>query len=77
VKEWTGGGLHAKTDPAENLPPECGMTLKLTGTAFQQWMPAQAGQFDCSPDYRVPVSGRVVDQAALGPDRVSTKHKAG
>jgi ABC-type branched-subunit amino acid transport system substrate-binding protein len=77
VKEWTGGGLHAKTDPAENLPPECGLTLKLTGTAFQPWMPAQAGQFDCSSDYRVPVSGRVVDQAALGPDRVSTKHKVG
>jgi ABC-type branched-subunit amino acid transport system substrate-binding protein len=77
VKEWTGGGLHAKTDPAENLPPECGLTLKLEGTAFKQWSPAQAGQFDCSPDFQVQVTGRVVEQAGLGPDRVSTKHKAG
>jgi ABC-type branched-subunit amino acid transport system substrate-binding protein len=77
LKEWKGGGLHATTHPADNKPPECGLTLKLTGTAFQQWNPAQAGQYDCSPDYVVPVTGAVVDQAALGPDRVSTKHKAG
>jgi ABC-type branched-subunit amino acid transport system substrate-binding protein len=77
VKEWTGGGLHAPTNPADNMPPSCGITLKLEGTAFKQWSPAQAGQFDCSPDYLVPLTGRVVEQAGLGPDRVSTKHKAG
>jgi ABC-type branched-subunit amino acid transport system substrate-binding protein len=76
LPQWTGGGLHAPTHPADNKPPECGLVLKLTGTAYQQWNPAQAGQFDCNPDYVVPVTGAVVDQAALGPDRVSTKHKA-
>ena len=35
----------------------------------------KAVTFDCSPDYNVKITGRVVDQAQLGPDRISTKFK--
>mgnify|MGYP006161850183 CR=1 FL=1 len=66
----------AKLEPhtAENMPPECGMLLKLEGTSWVQVAPEEEGEFDCSPDYVVTISGRVVDQAELGPDRVSTKY---
>ena len=74
VTSWTGGGLHAPSDPGQNLPPKCGMVLKLNGTAWVQWYPQQKGQFDCSVTDLVKMSGRVVDQAQLGADRVSTKH---
>jgi ABC-type branched-subunit amino acid transport system substrate-binding protein len=75
VDSWTGGGLHAETNPAKNEPPSCGMILKMDGTKWVQVYPKEQGKFDCSPDYVVKITGRVVDQAQLGPDRVSTKHK--
>jgi ABC-type branched-subunit amino acid transport system substrate-binding protein len=74
IESWTGGGLHAETNPAKNLPTECGMVLKLEGAAWVQAAPEDEGEFDCSPDYVVEISGRVVDQAELGPDRISTKY---
>jgi hypothetical protein len=72
VDEWTGGGLHAPTNPATNMPPECGLVLKLEGTKYVQWSPEKEGTLDCSPDYVKEVTGPVVDNAKLGPDRVST-----
>jgi hypothetical protein len=75
IDSWTGGGLHAETNPAENLPPDCGMLLKLDGTKFVQVAPEEEGEFDCGPEYVIEIEGPVVDQAELGPDRVSTKFK--
>jgi ABC-type branched-subunit amino acid transport system substrate-binding protein len=75
VTKWTGGGLHAETNPSSNKPPECGVTLKLEGTKFVQFAPKAAGKLDCSPDYVKPVTGAVVTNAKLGPDRVSTLFK--
>jgi len=51
VHSWTGGGLHAQANPGSNLPPQCGMLLKLTGTTWSQYYPKTTGQFDCSPTY--------------------------
>jgi ABC-type branched-subunit amino acid transport system substrate-binding protein len=73
VHKWTGGGLHAETDPAANMPPQCGMLLKLDDAKWVRFDPKGAASFACSPDYVVKVTGRVVDQAQLGPDRRSTK----
>ncbi|HZA75651.1 MAG TPA: ABC transporter substrate-binding protein [Acidimicrobiales bacterium] len=73
VTSWTGGGLHAETNPGENLPPECSMILKLEGTAFVQVHPEGEGEFYCDPDSRVELTGRVVDQAELDENRISTK----
>jgi Periplasmic binding protein len=51
VHSWTGGGLHADSNPGSNLPPQCGMLLKLTGTTWAQYYPSTKGQFDCSSQY--------------------------
>jgi hypothetical protein len=51
IHSWTGGGLHAEANPGSNLPPQCGMLLKLTNTTWSQYYPTTQGQFDCSPQY--------------------------
>jgi ABC-type branched-subunit amino acid transport system substrate-binding protein len=74
ITEWTGGGLHAATNPATNMPPECGIVIKLEGAEYKRVFPETPGEYDCSPDYVKPASGDAVARAALGPDRVSTKY---
>ena len=71
VTSWTGGGLHADTNPGENLPPQCGLVLKLDGTSYVQWYPQEQATYDCAPDYVVKVTGPVVDKANLDANRVS------
>ena len=70
ITSWTGGGLHAETNPASNKPPDCGLVLKLTGTTYERFYPEGDG-YDCDPSYVVEVSGPVVDQANLDANRVS------
>ena len=72
VSEWTGGGMHAESDPGANLPTDCGIVLRLDGTSFVREHPDERGTYDCDPRYVVTVTGRVVDQANLDADRVST-----
>ncbi len=50
VHEWTGGGLHAPTDPGANMPSSCSLMLKLTGTTFAQFDPKTIGEYDCNKD---------------------------
>jgi ABC-type branched-subunit amino acid transport system substrate-binding protein len=71
IHSWTGGGLHAETDPPSNLPTDCGLVLKLTGTKFVRNYPEGEGTYDCNPDYVVKVTGRVADQAHLDANRIS------
>jgi ABC-type branched-subunit amino acid transport system substrate-binding protein len=71
IDSWTGGGLHAETNPASNLPPECGMVLKLDGTEYVRFYPEEANTFDCDPKYVADVTGAVVDQAQLDENRIS------
>jgi len=66
--------MHAETNPAENRPSDCAMLLKLDGTEWAQAAPEERGEFSCDESYVQPVSGRVVDQAQLNDDRVSTKY---
>jgi ABC-type branched-subunit amino acid transport system substrate-binding protein len=75
IKSWTGGGLHTKTDPGDNLPTECSMLLKLDGTSWVQAYPDKTGEFECDPGNSVKLRGRVVDQAELNADRISTKYQ--
>jgi ABC-type branched-subunit amino acid transport system substrate-binding protein len=74
VDSWTGGGLHAESNPAGNLPPGCSLLLQLDGTDWVQVFPEEEGEYECSSDYVVELSGRVVDQAELDADRVSTRY---
>ncbi len=71
VHEWTGGGLHAPTDPGNNKPPSCGMLIKLNGTKWEREYPAKAGTFDCDPKYvsAVPES---LWGTKLNSDRIAT-----
>lgn len=73
ITSWTGGGLHAETNPGENLPPECSKLLRLDGTDWVQAYPEDEAEFDCPENAASELSGRVVDQAELNEDRISTK----
>jgi hypothetical protein len=73
VHDWTGGGLHSSADPADNLPPECGVLLKLTGGTWSQFYPKTRGQYDCNPEYRFHITNAANYGTTLGPDRLSTK----
>jgi ABC-type branched-subunit amino acid transport system substrate-binding protein len=72
VHSWDGGGLQATSDPGGNMPPDCGMLVKLTGTAWSQYYPKAQGQMDCSPSYVVHITGAGVG-TTLNADRISTK----
>jgi Periplasmic binding protein len=77
VHNWTGGGLHAPTDPGNNTPPSCGMLLKLTGTTWSQVYPKTLGQFDCNAKYlyKVPQSawGTTINSQRLATKFLSDK----
>lgn len=59
VTAWTGGGLHAETNPAENTPPVCGLILRVTPDGFaydEAFTSPNEGLFNCDPANVVPVS---------------------
>jgi ABC-type branched-subunit amino acid transport system substrate-binding protein len=49
VKDWTGGGLHAATDPGENDPAECQMVMEIKDGKFTRWGP-EGEDFSCPED---------------------------
>ena len=73
VTTWTGGGLNASGNPAKNLPPDCGLLMKLQGTKWVQAYPKQLGTFDCSPKYVVKNTGSVIG-AALNAQGYATQY---
>jgi len=52
VTDWTGGGLHAATNPGANEPPECTLVLLVEGGAFTRHLPDEG--FDCGEDHDLP-----------------------
>jgi hypothetical protein len=60
VTSWTGGGLNASGNPSKNLPPDCGVLMKLDGTKWIQAYPKKLGTFDCSSKYVVSNTGSVI-----------------
>jgi hypothetical protein len=73
VTNWTGGGLNASGNPSKNLPPSCGLLMKLQGTKWVQAYPKKLGAFDCSPKYIVANTGSVVG-TPLNAQRYSTQY---
>lgn len=71
VHEWTGGGLHAPSDPGSNLPPDCALAVELQGDTFSQVFPETKGEFNCSEDYVVETDP-AASGVTLNEDRVST-----
>jgi ABC-type branched-subunit amino acid transport system substrate-binding protein len=50
VHEWTGGGLHATTDPGAGTPSDCFALIKATPDGFElAKIPTTDGIFNCSP----------------------------
>jgi hypothetical protein len=47
IHEWTGGGLHAPSDPGANLPSQCALVVRLEGGTWKQAYPETAGEFSC------------------------------
>ncbi|HEX4822449.1 MAG TPA: ABC transporter substrate-binding protein [Acidimicrobiales bacterium] len=53
IKSWTGGGLHAETNPGDNVPSPCFLLVKASASGFEydeaMTKPNQ-GKYNCSPD---------------------------
>jgi hypothetical protein len=71
VHNWTAGGLHAPTDPGKNMPPSCGVLVKLQGTKWVRAYPSKPGTFDCNPKYIAPVPQEFWN-TKLNADRIAT-----
>jgi ABC-type branched-subunit amino acid transport system substrate-binding protein len=71
ITSWTAGGLHSEANPGENLPPTCGMVLKLEGTEYVRVAPEEPGTLDCSDEYVAEVTGPIIERSNLGPDRIA------
>ncbi|MCB9372201.1 MAG: ABC transporter substrate-binding protein [Microthrixaceae bacterium] len=61
VTDWTGGGLHAPTDPSTNSGPTCQMVLLVEDEAFTRYAPDEG--FQCEDDYVAELEG---DYSASG-----------
>jgi hypothetical protein len=73
VTSWTGGGLNAPGNPSKNLPPSCGLLMKLSNTKWVQAYPKKLGAFDCSPKYIVKNTGSIVG-TTLNAQRYATQY---
>ncbi|WP_460305752.1 ABC transporter substrate-binding protein [Actinocorallia aurea] len=71
VHEWTGGGLHAPSDPGANLPSHCALVVQLNGGAWKQVYPETAGEFDCDESKLVELDPKL-SGVTLNSDRLST-----
>lgn len=72
VNEWTGGGLHAPSDPGGNKPPHCALVVELTGDKYKQVFPEKRGEFNCD-DSKMLEGDPATYGVTLDADRVSTK----
>lgn len=75
IDDWTGGGLHAPSDPGGDEPPSCGMLLVVRDGAFERLFPeldgdADAGDgFSCPEDSIVSADTTDLGEGAFDPDR--------
>ncbi len=53
--DWTGGGLHAPTNPGTNAGPDCTLVLQVQDGAFVRHAPTEG--FDCDPSYVAQLEG--------------------
>lgn len=56
VTEWTGGGLHAPSDPGGNHGPECTLVLQVQDEAFVRYAPTDE-DYACDPSYVAELEG--------------------
>ncbi len=56
VTEWTGGGLHATTNPGANEGPDCTLVLQVQDGAFVRYAPTDE-DYACDPAYVAQLEG--------------------
>jgi ABC-type branched-subunit amino acid transport system substrate-binding protein len=56
VTSWTGGGLHAETNPGENMGPDCTVVLQVQDEAFARYAPTDE-DYACDPSYVAHLTG--------------------
>ncbi len=71
VTSYDAGGLQSPTNPGANMPGDCAMVLKLTGTKYTQFLPEKVGTQSCNSKYLIKLTGPVVDRAKLDANRIS------
>ena len=50
VTDWTGGGLHASSNPGENRGTDCTLVLQVQGEEFVRYAPTDE-DYACDPSY--------------------------
>ena len=76
-EEWTAGGLHAPSDPAGNVPVECGVLMQLVGTEYVRVYPEEPGTFSCEDGATIDTPTQWVELAQLDENRVSQQFVTG
>jgi ABC-type branched-subunit amino acid transport system substrate-binding protein len=73
IHEWTGGGLHAPSDPGNNEPPTCGLMIRLDGTSFERVAPKEKGTYECDESYvyKVKPDSDLLLRNKIGADRIA------
>lgn len=73
VTSWTGGGLHAESNPGDNRTPICGILTQVTGDAYEQIFPETKGEFYCVDKAR-PGTEAELGGITLTDDRIAEKY---
>lgn len=73
VTTWTGGGLHAESNPGDNRTPVCGILTKVTGDTYEQIIPDAKGDYFCVDKAR-PGTPEELGGIELTDDRIATKY---
>ena len=76
VTNFDAGGLQSATNPGANMPGNCAMVLKMSGSKYEQILPTTVGTQGCDPKYLVKLTGPVVDRAKLDGNRISQAGKS-
>ena len=76
ITSWTGGGLHAETNPSENLPPLCTIIMEVVDGKWQRAYPAldsednNADGWNCRDNGRTEIPGKYGDyELGVDPSR--------
>ncbi len=56
VTDWTGGGLHASSNPGENRGSDCTLVLQVQGEEFVRYAPTDE-DYACDPSYVAQLDG--------------------
>ncbi|MEI5673173.1 MULTISPECIES: ABC transporter substrate-binding protein [Nocardioides] len=73
VTSWTGGGLHAESNPGDNRTPICGILTEVKGKTYEQIVPEAKGEYFCVDKAR-PGTEAELGGIELTDDRIATKY---